>query len=41
MLREATRRQREGVQFSGVFYARQHGISIGDAIEQLDGTPRF
>lgn len=44
LLAEATRRQREGIRFSGVVYAHQLGITIGQFINDLEmlvecGTP--
>ena len=35
LLAEATRRQRSGIPFSGVFYAHQLGITIGRFINDL------
>lgn len=36
LLREATRRQREGIPFSGVIFAHQLRISIGQCIRDLE-----
>ena len=36
LLREATRRQRQGRPFSGVIYAHQLHISIGQCVEDLE-----
>jgi len=36
LLAEATRRQRAGIPFSGVFYAHQLGITIGRFINDLE-----
>ncbi len=36
LLAEATRRQRSGEQFGGVIYAHQLGITIGQAINDLE-----
>jgi hypothetical protein len=36
LLVEATTRQRGGIDFAGVIYAHQKGISIGDCIDQLE-----
>ena len=35
LLREATRRQREGIFFSGVIYAHQLNIAVGPCIDDL------
>jgi len=35
LLREATRRQRTGAEFSGVIYAYQLGVSIGQCVSDL------
>jgi hypothetical protein len=36
LLREATRRQREGIAFSGVIYAHQLRVTIGACIRDLE-----
>ena len=36
LLAEATRRQRSGVHFGGVIYAHQLGVTIGQAINDLE-----
>jgi len=36
LLAEATKRQRSGVHFGGVIYAHQLGITIGQAINDLE-----
>ena len=36
LLAEATRRQQEGIPFSGVIYAHQLRVSIGKCIEDLE-----
>jgi len=36
LLAEATRRQRKGIAFSGVFYAHQLGITIGRFVNDLE-----
>jgi hypothetical protein len=36
LLAEATRRQRSGISFNGVFYAHQLGITIGRFINDLE-----
>jgi hypothetical protein len=36
LLAEATRRQRNNIPFSGVFYAHQLGITIGGFIDDLE-----
>lgn len=36
LLAEATRRQREGIQFAGVIYGHQLGITIGTCIHDLE-----
>ena len=41
MLAEATRRQREGMPFSGLLYAHQLGITIGRFISDLMGAWNF
>jgi len=36
LLQEAAKRQKEGIEFSGVIYAHQLRISIGDCIRELE-----
>jgi predicted nuclease of predicted toxin-antitoxin system len=36
LLAEATRRQRAGIEFGGVVFARQRGVSIGTCIADLE-----
>lgn len=36
MLREATHRQRSGVPFSGVLFAHQQEVSIGECLDDLE-----
>jgi len=45
LLREAAYRQQNGIFFTGVIFARQRHISIGDLIEDIEliaqvGTPK-
>ena len=36
LLREATKRQRQGASFSGVIYAHQQDVSIGGCVDDLE-----
>jgi len=41
LLREAVRRQKEGRSFSGLIYAHQLRVSVGDAIRDLELLAKF
>ncbi len=41
LLREATRRQREGIPFAGLVYAHPSGITIGECVYQLELIARL